>query len=220
MLALKASKKTIESLEVAKALAEKNPRHAALQIAYAVALMGVQKYDEAYPILTNLSKLKVPAPNENYAVIIAALGECQLYLGKHGEASISLNEALKHIPNAARFMVILGEVQVKSGKFDLAKANLEQALGINSSYDRALYLLRLLSEKENSDRARLYYEKALEAGEKGIEIVSDNGSEHYMLYQICQRLGMQEKAEEYKKSAAELHFTHEAPWKPGVKPIP
>ena len=35
----------------------------------------------------------------------------------------------------------------------------------------------------------------------------------HVLYLICDELGQTEKAAVYKKQAAELHFTFQAPWK-------
>jgi tetratricopeptide (TPR) repeat protein len=112
------------------------------------------------------------------------------------------------------------ESKLKSGQIDLAESNFIRAVEINNTYPSPLYYLGVISEKKDPDEARQYYQKALTEAEKRLRANSERGSDHYLLFQICQRLGLQEKAEQFKKSAAELHFTHEAPWKPGVKPLP
>lgn len=212
-LVLKINRQPTQAIAVIRELVTINPNLPQLRIALAMSLKGVQQYLEAYEILTASKRQVVRRPNEDYAVLLESLGECELYLGKHDQAIATLNDADSYLPDSARIVQSLSEALLKSNRTDDAEFQLHRALKLNESMPETHYCLGLILEGGDANKARSHFERALMEGEKRMKINSDNGSDHYLLYLVCEKLGKNEEAEEYKKTAAELHYTYEAPWK-------
>lgn len=212
-LALKINRQPLKSIEVLRDLVKDNSNLPNLRSALAATLKCVQQYDEAYQILTSLRKPGTPRPNEDYASLLWRLGECELFLGKHEQAIATLKEADSYSPDSAAIVQSLAEAHLKSDQPIEAENQLRRALKLNDSMPESHYYLGVLIEPRDHREAQALYQRALVEAEKRMKINSDNGSDHFLLYLICEKLGQNEKAKEYKKTAEQLHFTYEAPWK-------
>ena len=151
-------------------------------------------------------------PNEDQAIIWRSVGTCELYLGHNKQAIETLEEADRFFGDVVRIKMPLAEACLKVGQIDKAKNYLRESLKVNPNHAATLYWLGVILEQEGKPDAEKYYRDALAAGEKGLKINSDNGSDHFLLYQIFSKLGEKDRAEVYRKQAADLHFTFEAPW--------
>ena len=216
-LALQIAKQPINALAIARQIATDNPQVIQLQMLAATHLIGVQKYREAQAILSKYLGTDIPKPNQGYATILQSLGVCQLYLEKTGEAVSTLEQAVGYFPGAVRILTSLAEAQLKSGETTEAIKNLNAALKINRNSTATLYWMGVAQQQKGDPDAMSFFRRARVAGEKDLKINSDNGKDHYLLYQICVKLEASKDAAKYKKQAADLHFTFEAPWAAGVK---
>jgi tetratricopeptide (TPR) repeat protein len=220
VLALKISKAPVEALSISEELSRANPEVVPLRVMFAANLMGIQEYGKAYEMLIQLRTNNIPPPNKDYGTVLWMIGRCELYLGRHEDAVRSLEEALEYVNDAVTFLTSLGEAYVKTGDTARAKEKLTRALDLNASYPDALYWMGVCTEPEDMPKAIAYFEKTLKEGEARLQTNSDNGADHYLLYLTCQKLGDLKKTEKYKKAAAELKVTFDAPWKEGLEQLP
>jgi tetratricopeptide (TPR) repeat protein len=214
-LALKIDRKPLESIKVLRDLVARYPQAPQLSIALATALIEVQEYDEAYRILEPARRPGTPRPNGDYAAILLNLGTCELFMGKHDAAIATLRDADTYLPNAALIINRLAEAYFKRGDLRNSEAEFQRALKINDKIPSTLFHLGLITEDRDAQKAAAYFSEALHEGEKRMKINSDNGSDHYLLFLICEKLGQKEKAAQYKETAKSLGFTKPAPDKQG-----
>ena len=120
-------KQPLESLRVSREVAENNPKIPQMQFSYAFNLMDVQRYQQAYTVLSGFRSPETPAPNADYAAILRTIGKCQLYLGKHAEAVQALTDSLRYGPGEVRTRQYLAESHLKGGNAAEAKVTLHRA---------------------------------------------------------------------------------------------
>ena len=208
-LALKIGKQPMKSMMIARQISEENPESPLLSFSYAMQLQAVQDYKEA--IVAFKKSLEGIRSRKERAIVYGRIGICELYQGQHQLAISLIEQAEKVDSGDVRRLVPYAEAYIKSGRTSEAKDVLRRLLKINGDVPGSLYWTAFILEAEGKPNARKYYRKALVAAEESL--VEDSGAEHYLLFQICSKLGDNHKAEMYKKQAAELHFTFEAPWK-------
>jgi tetratricopeptide (TPR) repeat protein len=210
-LALKIDRRPHDSIKILRELVAGHPQLQQLKTLLAMHLIGVQEYKEAYQLLKPLRRPGITRPNDDYAALLGSLGECELHMGEHDAAISTLQDAESYLPNAVTTINLLGEAHFKNGDFAAAETEFNRSFKRNSNVPETLYFLGLLSEKRDAQKAAEYFRKALSEGEKGMKINSDNGSDHYLLYLVCEKLHENEKAKQYKETAKALGYTRAAP---------
>ncbi len=121
------------------------------------------------------------------------LGLCYEALGQYDDAIRTYREAIRlngEKPNPSPWPPLnLGTLLVKVGKFDEARAALQDSLHYDPRFPKAHYQMGLLLEKEKKD------EEAIKELNLAVKFDPTFPEPHYVLGRIFQRLGDKQKAD-------------------------
>jgi tetratricopeptide (TPR) repeat protein len=210
-LALKMNQQLDQAYRVSKELVEAHPQAPRLQIGLAVLDVTIQKYDEALSILDPLLR-RAPKnlPGSDKATLLLMRGTCQLYKGQHQEAIRSLEESLSNFTNSAVIMNVLGHAYLKAGRVEQAQVMFDKTLKINPRIPSALFYRGLGYERAGqAAAAKKCFEDSYAFGKQRLD---DNGENTYLMVMVCEKLSRPDEAAKYRKEAADLMFTYDAPW--------
>lgn len=178
--------------------------------------MAIQDYDHAEKVLS-VQYDRAEQVSEDVDVdrsyILSDIGYINLHRGNHAEAIKILEESVTLYPYNATAQARLGEALIKTGQIEQGIELIDEAMELNPTMGDALYYkglgLEMLGKIEASTAA---YKNAYTELRKSMKYSPDSGRDHYILAEICGKLGYTGQVEVYEFNAERLHYRYDAPF--------
>lgn len=213
-LCLKENWRPVEAREILKAVSLGMGKPYEVEKLVQEMDMAIQDYQNAEIELNYfLDETGMPGAAD-YSTVMSDMGYILLFRGEYDQAIEFFKESLNGFPDNFIAKTRWAETLIKSGKVQEGITLLDEVLKDSQHYTEALYYKALgLELLGKNTEAATYYKQAYSIGVEDLKTYSTNGRDHYILSQICTKLGLKAEAEKYLANAHKLHYTYEAPFK-------
>lgn len=186
--------------ETFRAALKINPEHSSAMTWLAITLEARHEFAEALELAS-----KVAATSERETLALAAVGDCQLHLGRYEEAAVTYR-TLAERANSPAVIARLAHLSELNGQPDLAIAQIREALELSrtlggTGQDLAWYEMRLGHLMMNRGRladAETHFGQAL-------KISKDYAAAQLGLAEVCALQGRLEESEKLYLATIEQH---------------
>lgn len=212
-LSLKDNWRPVEAREVLKAVSIGMGKPYEVEKIVQSLDMSIQDYDSAEAELNYfLDETGMPSAAD-YSTVMSDMGYILLFRGKYADAIEFFKESLNGFPDNFIAKTRWAEALIKSGKVQEGLTMLDTVLKDSQHYTEALYYKGLALELlGKADEAATYYKQAYTTGAEELKSINTDGRDHFILSQICTKLGLKVEAQNYLANAQKLHYTYEAPF--------